>query len=89
MPRKIKSSGESIQERQTSAKRAMGATVGPGDGWRRRPTAVADGGKWAGSSRKTVEKRQGPEIARQRQTGRGAKTRTALRTNKANHPNHG
>jgi len=79
----------SIQEKQTSARRAMGASTGPNGGRKRSPTGVADGGKWAGSGRKTVEKSEGPEIARQRQTGRGAKTRTAVRTAKANHPNHG
>ena len=56
---------------------------------RRSATAVVDGGKWAGSGRKTVERSEGPEIARQKQTGRGAKTRTAMRSDKVNHPNHG
>jgi hypothetical protein len=51
--------------------------------------APQDGGKWSGSGRKTVEHGQGPEIARQRQTGRGAKTRTAIRENKSKHPSHG
>jgi hypothetical protein len=83
MPRKINSAGESTQGRKTSSKRAMGAGGAP------QSASVADGGKWAGSGRKTVTHREGPEIARQAQGGRGAKTRTALRTNKANHPNHG
>jgi hypothetical protein len=89
MPRKTKSSGVSTQERQTSARRAMGAGVGPGEFSRRRTSTVADGGKWAGSGRKTVSKSEGPEIARQRQPGRGAKARNAQRTDKANHPNRG
>lgn len=79
MPRKIQSSGISTQGRDTSARRAAGGSKGPRGTARRSATAVPDGGKWAGSGRKTVEWSEGPEIARQRQTGRGAKTRTALR----------
>jgi hypothetical protein len=90
MPRKVKSSGVSTQSRRTSARRAMGATVAPEEGsGRRNQSSVADGGKWAGSGRKTVEKHEGPAIARQRQPGRGPKTRNAKRADKANHPNHG
>jgi hypothetical protein len=89
MPRKIKSSAQSTQQRKTSLRRAVGASKGPGDSARRSASEVPDGGKWAGSGRKTVERSQGPEIARQAQTGRGAKTRTVRRTNKVNHPNHG
>jgi len=84
MPRKINSAGESTQDRKTSSKRAMGAPTGNG------PRAdVPDGGKWAGSGRKTVEHHEGPKIARQAQPGRGAKSRGAERTDKKNHPNHG
>jgi len=82
MPRKINSAGESTQGRKTSLKRAI-HEGSP------KFVAVADGGKWAGSGRKTVTDGEGPEIARQAQPGRGAKTRTTLRTKKANHPNHG
>ena len=90
MPRKIQSSGENTQERKTSMKRAAGVSkkthghVNPHSG-----SPVPDGGKWAGDGRKSVQKNAGPEIARQKQTGRGAKTRTAMRSNKVNHPNHG
>lgn len=48
-----------------------------------------DGGKWAGSGRKTVEHSEGPAVPRLKQTGRGAKTRSAMRSDKKNHPNHG
>ena len=84
MPRKIQSSGEPTQQKNTSLKRAL------------KPKAAGhskksgDGGPWAGSGAKTVEHSQGPEIARKKtESGRGAKTRTAIRTDKANHPNHG
>ena len=87
MPRKIKSSGVGTAERKTSLRRAMGAS-GSGSS-RRSGSGVKDGGKWAGSGRKVVERSKGPEIARQGQSGRGAKTRTAIRKDKANHPNHG
>jgi hypothetical protein len=50
---------------------------------------ILDGGKWAGSGRKTVEHRRGPSIVRLGGPGRGARHRTAMRTRKANHPNHG
>jgi len=83
MPRKVNSAGESTQDRKTSLKRAMGAEGG------HKQSAIKDGGKWAGSGRKTVEHREGPAIVRQGQPGRGAKTRTAVRSKKANHPNHG
>jgi len=89
MPRKVQSSGESTQGRKTSLKRALGAPSGPSRRKQMRAAAVEDGGKWAGSGRKTVEHREGPEIVRQRQPGRGPKTRTATRSGKANHPNHG
>lgn len=85
MPRKVKSSGVATGGRKTSLARAMGARTGP----QRRAGSVPDGGKWAGSGRKAVEHSEGPEVARQAQTGRGAKTRTALRQTKANHPSHG
>ena len=84
MLRKIQSSGESTQQKNTSLKRAL------------KPKAAGhskksgDGGAWAGSGAKTVEHSQGPAIARKKtETGRGAKTRSAMRTDKANHPNHG
>jgi len=84
MPRKIQSSGESTQDRNTSQKRAL------------KPKAAGhskksgDGGPWAGSGSGTVKHSEGPAIARKAtETGRGAKTGTAMRTNKANHPNHG
>jgi hypothetical protein len=84
MPRKIQSSGEPTQQKNTSLKRTL------------KPKAVGhskksgDGGRWAGSGAKTVQHSEGPEIARKKtETGRGAKTRTAMRTMKANHPNHG
>jgi hypothetical protein len=87
MPRKITSQGEATQQRKTSQKRAMEAK-GP-SGRNTRSGQVLDGGKWAGSGRKTVEHSEGPAIARQGRSGRGAKSRTALRTMKANHPSHG
>jgi hypothetical protein len=84
MPRKIQSSGEPTQDQKTSLKRALE----PKDAGHQKKSG--DGGPWAGSGRKTVEHSQGPEIARKAtKTGRGAKTRTAMRTMKANHPNHG
>jgi len=83
MPRKTTSSGGSTQGRKTSERRAMGMEKGGGR------SGPVDGGKWAGSGAKTVEHSRGPAIARQKQTGRGAKTRTAMRTQKVNHPNHG
>lgn len=85
MPRKITSAGESTQGKRTSEKRAMGVAGGHD----KRDGAVSDGGKWAGSGRKTVEHHDGPQIARQAQPGRGAKTRTVMRSDKKNHPNHG
>jgi hypothetical protein len=87
MPRKIKSDGESTQQRKTSQKRAMEAK-GP-SGRTGKDTLVQDGGKWAGSGRKTVEHSEGPSIVRQAQPGRGPKAHTAMRTMKANHPNRG
>jgi len=87
MPRKIKSNGEPTQQRKTSLKRAMHA-IGP-SGRTGHDRLVEDGGKWAGSGRKTVEHRAGPKIVRQRQPGRGPKAHTAMRSMKANHPNHG
>jgi hypothetical protein len=84
MPRKVQSSGEPTQDKKTSLKRALKPK---GAGHQKKS---GDGGPWAGSGSGTVEHSQGPEIARKAtQTGRGAKTRTALRTMKANHPNHG
>jgi hypothetical protein len=84
MPRKVQSSGESTQQKNTSLKRAL------------KPKAAGhskksgDGGPWAGSGAKTVQHSEGPAIARKKtETGRGAKTRTAMRSDKANHPNHG
>ena len=63
--------------------------MGTAGGEDHRVNAVSDGGKWAGSGRKTVEHHNGPQIVRQGQPGRGAKTRTAIRSDKKNHPNHG
>jgi len=84
MPRKIQSSGESTQQRNTSTKRAA-KPKGAGHSKK-----SGDGGPWAGSGSKTVQHSEGPAIARKKtETGRGAKTRTAMRTMKANHPNHG
>jgi hypothetical protein len=85
MPRKVNSAGESTQEKRTSMKRSMGAKAGHDH----REVAVPDGGKWAGTGRKTVEHHEGPQIARKPQPGRGAKTRGAERSNKKNHPNRG
>jgi hypothetical protein len=85
MPRKVNSAGESTQQRRTSEKRATGSAGGHD----RRTDGISDGGKWAGSGRKTVEHHEGPHIARQAQTGRGAKTRNAVRSDKKKHPNHG
>jgi len=85
MPRKVNSAGESTQGRKTSQKRAMGASSGPGH----TADAISDGGKWAGSGKKTVEHHEGPAIARQAQPGRGAKTRGVTGTDKKNHPNKG
>jgi hypothetical protein len=89
MPRKIQSSGISTQGRGTSARRATGGSKGQRRTARRSATTVQNGGKWAGSGRKTDERSEGPEIARQRLTGRGAKARTASRAANANHPSHG
>jgi hypothetical protein len=86
MPRKITSMGEAKQERKTSLKRAMGAK---GPSGRNTRSGIADGGKWAGSGRKTVEHGEGPTIARKRQPGRGPKSHPAVRTLKASHPSHG
>ena len=84
MPRKIQSSGESTQQKKTSLKRAL-KPKGAG-----RKKASGDGGPWAGSGSGTVEHSEGPAIARKATAhGRGAKTRPAMRTMKANHPNHG
>jgi hypothetical protein len=85
MPRKVNSAGESTQGSRTSMKRAAGAKGGRDH----RAVEVPDGGKWAGAGRKTVVHHEGPQIARQPQPGRGAKTRAAKRTDKKNHPNHG
>ncbi len=87
MPRKITSMGEPKQQRKTSQKRAMDAK-GP-SGRNTRSGQVSDGGKWAGSGRKTVEHGEGPRIARQSQPGRGPKHHGAVRTMKAKHPSHG
>jgi hypothetical protein len=89
MPRKMKSSGVGTGDRKTSLRRALSVTEGPKRSRRPSSSEVADGGKWAGSGRKTVERGRGPEIARQRQTGRGPKSRTAHRGEKAKHPSHG
>jgi hypothetical protein len=89
MPRKVKSSGVATGEQKTSLRRAAGAPDGRRASMRRSATEIQDGGKWAGSGRKVAEHSEGPEIARQKQTGRGAKTRTAFRADKANHPSHG
>ncbi len=78
MPRKIKSSGEPTQQRETSARRAAGAQKKPGKS-QSNMTAVQDGGKWAGSGRKTAETNEGPEVRQQGNTGRGARTRTVRR----------
>jgi hypothetical protein len=83
MPRKVTSSGESTQGRKTSMKRAMGA-----GGAGKQRSEIPDGGKWA-SGRKAVEHGEGPALTRQAQPGRGPKTRSTVRTGKANHPNHG
>ncbi len=89
MPRKIKSSSVGTSSRKTSLKRAKGASKGPGGSRKRSATDVEDGGKWAGSGRKVVERGRGPKIARQRQPGRGAKVRDAVREEKSKHPSHG
>jgi hypothetical protein len=84
MPRKIQSSGESTQQKNTSFKRAA-KPKGAGHSKK-----SGDGGPWAGSGSKTVQHSEGPAVARKRtETGRGAKTRDAARTAKRNHPNHG
>jgi hypothetical protein len=84
MPRKIQSSGEPTQQKNTSLKRAL-KPKGAGHS-----KASGDGGPWAGSGRKTVEHSEGPAVARKATVhGRGSKTRNAMRTGKANHPNHG
>ena len=89
MPRKVKSSGVSTQGRDTSLRRVLDADQGPRGSRRRNPTSVKDGGKWAGSGRKTVEHGEGPEIARQRQPGRGPKARNVVRKERKMHPSHG
>ncbi len=89
MPRKVKSSGVSTQDRDTSLRRAVGADKGPGGSRRRNTTGVPDGGKWEGAGKKTVEHGEGPAIARQRQPGRGPKTRTVVRKKRKMHPSHG
>lgn len=84
MPRKIQSSAEPTQQKKTSLKRALKPK---GAGHQKRS---GDGGPSAGSGAKTVEHSEGPEVARKATVhGRGAKTRNAMRTMKANHPNHG
>jgi hypothetical protein len=88
MPRKLKSTGEATQQRKTSQKRAMYAH-GP-SGRNTRAGQILDGGKWAGSGRKTVEHGgRGPAIVGLAQPGRGRSHRTVLRSGKVNHPNHG
>lgn len=87
MPRKISSMGEPKQQRKTSQKRAMEAK-GP-SGRNTRAGQIPDGGKWAGSGRKTVEHGEGPPVARQPQPGRGPKHHPAIRTLRAHHPSHG
>src|SRR5437868_12284122 len=62
MPRKTKSSGIATQQDKTSARRAAGA-VSTKHVRNKRP--VQDGGKWAGTGRKTVAHSEGPAIARQ------------------------
>ncbi len=89
MPRKITSSGEATQQRRTSERRALGGESGPARRKQMRGPAPADGGKWAGSGRKTVSHHEGPAIVREPQPGRGPKTRKAMRKGTANHPNHG
>ncbi len=84
MPRKVTSSGVSTQGRKTSINREMGLSKSHGQ-----RSTVADGGKWAGEGRKTVEKHERPKLTRQGQPGRGPKTRTSVRTAKRNHPNRG
>lgn len=86
MPRKITSMGEAKQPRRTSQKRALGAR---GPSGRNTRTGIADGGKWAGSGRKTVEHGEGPAVARQRQPGRGPKSHAAFRTFEGSHPSRG
>ncbi len=84
MPRKVTSSGEPTQEKKTSLKRALKPKSAGHE------KKSGDGGPWAGSGRKTVEHSEGPQIARRATTtGRGAKTRNAVRVMKANHPSHG
>jgi hypothetical protein len=46
---------------------------------RKSATEVADGGKWAGSGRKTAQHGEGPAVAQQAEHGRGPKTRTVHR----------
>jgi hypothetical protein len=89
MPRKVKSSGVGTSNRKTSERRATGESKGPAGSRRRSASDVPDGGKWAGSGSGVVKGSEGPEIARQRQPGRGAKTRNAIRKDKVNHANHG
>ena len=89
MPRKVKSWGVSTPQRDTSVRRALSADSGPRGSRRRSATAIADGGKWSSSGRKTVERGEGPQIASQRQPGRGPKTRTVVRAKRKNHPSHG
>ena len=81
MPRKTQSSGESTQQRNTSLKRALKPKKAG------HSKKSGDGGPWAGSGSKTVQHSEGPKIARKKtETGRGAKTREATRTDKSNHP---
>ncbi len=70
MPRKVKSNATTTQDDKTSLRRATGSKRTAGA----RKPEIRDGGKWAGSGRKTVERGEGPAIQQQPSTGRGRKT---------------
>jgi len=76
MPRKVTSSGRLKSNDKTSEKLAMGRKKSPRA---KKPTAVADGGKWFGSGRKVAEHGEGPAIRQQAQIGRGRRTKTVTR----------
>jgi len=64
MPRKVQSSGESTQQKNTSLKRALKPKAGG------HSKKSGDGGPWAGSGAKTVEHSEGPSIARKEDRNR-------------------
>jgi hypothetical protein len=77
MPRKSTSTGKLKSNDKTSLRLKVGSKKSPRS---RKPDPVPDGGKWAGSGRKTVQRTSGPALQQQGSTGRGRKTRTIWRS---------